>query len=80
MKLTPSAAPPNRKNWERTRGVKNGTRRPLSGAFRRSVRQSGRLLSLVDTDERGCRDDVSACLAFDFIAGRTFASAYLAGG
>jgi hypothetical protein len=53
---------------------------PLSAAFCRSVRQNGRSLSPVDTDERGFRADAPACIAFDFIAGWTFASTYLVDG
>jgi hypothetical protein len=77
VKLPPSAAPPSRKNWERKRGARNGTRRPLSAAFRKSVRQSGACYSLVDADERGRRDDASVCLAFDLIAQWVFPGAYL---
>jgi hypothetical protein len=44
------------------------------------VRQSGHLLSPVDTDEVGRRYDVSACLAFDLIAQWVFAGAYLTDG
>ena len=53
---------------------------PLSAAFRKFVRQNGRWLSLVDTDERGRRYNVSACLAFDLIAQWVFGGAYLTDG
>jgi hypothetical protein len=52
----------------------------LSAAFRRSVGKSGRSLSPVDTDERGLHEDAPAWIAFDFIAGWTFASTYLVDG
>jgi hypothetical protein len=69
---------PKKLGAEKGRG--NGTRRPLSAASRKSVRQSGRLLPFVDTDERGGRYVVSACLVFDVIAQWVFAGAYLVDG